>query len=142
QGRITEDDFLSEQERMMKYSGYNMNNQYQQGYYAPNDTVQQSAQYQPYQAPQQNYINSGTFYTPDFSPIQQYPPYDMSQPYQQQGGSYYYTPQPPQNEQPVQPTEPTQYYNPVEPAHPTEPQYYTPPSEETSENTETDNNNE
>lgn len=140
-GKITEDDFLSEQERMMKYSGFNMNNPYQQGYYtandttqqgyyAPNDTAQQYPQYQPYQAPQQGYVNNnGTFYTPDFSPIQQYPPYyNMSQPYQQQGsGGYYYAPQPPQNEQPVQPAEP--------------PQYYTPPAEEISENTEADTDN-
>ncbi|MCH5321764.1 MAG: DUF975 family protein, partial [Eubacterium sp.] len=35
QGRITEDDFLSDEERIMKYNGYNMNNPYQQGYYAP-----------------------------------------------------------------------------------------------------------
>lgn len=101
-GVVTEDDFLSEQELMMKYSnsGFNgYNNPYQQAsspYYNPSNSAPYSqtpppyANYSPYhqyqpQAPQPNAqyspngfnplgYGNGTFYEPDFSIAQPYTP--------------------------------------------------------------------
>ena len=101
-GVVTEDDFLSEQELMMKYSnaGFNgYNNPYQQAsspYYNPSNSAPYSqtpppyANYSPYQqyqpqAPQPNAqyspngfnplgYGNGTFYEPDFSMAQPYAP--------------------------------------------------------------------
>lgn len=116
EGRITEDDFLSEQERIMKYNNAGYNTGYQQGapYYNPGNTDTQgtaNTAYQPYQQYQpsgQNHVNNadGTFYSPDFSAQQQYDPYaNPSQPNQTQGTGYY---QPPQYQQPAQPQQPAE----------------------------------
>lgn len=150
EGRVTEDDFLSEEERIMKYNGFNTNNTYQQNYYTPDNNAKQ-AQYQPYQAPEQNFVNNnGTFYNPDFSFAQQYPPYTPPAPPNQQNGGYYYAPQQPvQKEQPPQQSEP-HYDNPETPKQPSEqkeeepPVYYNPPTEESDGSTDKqdDRNNE
>lgn len=141
EGRITEDDFLSEQERIAKYSNVNTN-EYQQNYYTNNDGAQGTS-YQPYQQYAQNTVNNGTFYTPDFSPVQQNNPYAPNQ-----AGGYYYNPQQ-QAEQPQQtyyqqPEQPT-YYQPPEQAEqpptyysPTEP-HQAPPQENTGEDNNSDN---
>lgn len=140
EGRITEDDFLSEQERIAKYSNVNTN-EYQQNYYTNNDGAQGTS-YQPYQQYAQNTVNNGTFYTPDFSPIQQNNPYAPNQ-----AGGYYYNPQ--QAEQPQQtyyqqPEQPT-YYQPPEQAEqpptyysPTEP-YQAPPQDNSGEDNNSGN---
>lgn len=168
-GRITEDDFLSDEERIMKYNNVNFNNGYQQNpYYNPNAGFEQNAGYQPYQATAQTVVNNnGTFYTPDFSPIDPFNPFAnpmQTPPYQQPQGNGYYTP-------PQQPTgnpyynpapnaeqqNHNQYYNnqpntaeqqtnpdqPTEPQPqdiPSEPSYYTPSQESESYN-DTDNSN-
>lgn len=119
EGRITEDDFLSEEERIMKYNGFNTNNTYQQNYYTSDNNTQQT-QYQPYQTPEQNFVNNnGTFYNPDFSSAEQYPTYTPPVQPNQQGGYYYAPQQPAQNEQPSQQDE-THYYNPEAPKYPSE----------------------
>lgn len=168
-GRITEDDFLSDEERIMKYNNVNFNNGYQQNpYYNPNAGFEQNAGYQPYQATAQAFVNNnGTFYTPDFSPIDPFNPFAnpmQTPPYQQPQGNGYYTP-------PQQPTgnpyynpapnaeqqNHNQYYNnqpntaeqqtnpdqPTEPQtqdNPSEPSYYNPPQESESYNDANDSN--
>lgn len=126
EGRITEDDFLSEQERIMKYNNTGFNNGYQQGapYYNPGNTDTQGTantayqSYQQYQPSGQNPVNNtdGTFYSPDFSAQQQYEPYaDPSQPNQTQGAGYY---------------QPTQYQQPAQPQQPADPLYQQPTPDE------------
>lgn len=150
EGRITEDDFLSEEERIMKYNGFNQNNN-QQNYYTQNNNTYQNIQYQPYNTPEQNYVNiNGTFYNPDFSPIEQSEQYTSPvQSYQEDGG-YYYEPQNSaqnyEHEQPVQQTEP-QYYTPETSAQTSEtkeeePSVYDDNShtEESDDNTDKSNN--
>lgn len=164
EGRVTEDDFLSEQERINKYNSAAYNNAYQQNTYYTTDAGAQNAGYQPYSAPnadaqgyqpyntnvppvQRTVNNDGTFYSPDFRPVQQFNPY--TDPAQQNGGFY----NPPQYQQPTEPSG-TQYYNPTaqqpnynpsyQPqeqtynptAAPEQEQYYTPPQEQPSEPTE------
>lgn len=91
EGRVTEDDFLSEQERIMKYNGFNAD---ASPYQANDYTVAYGAQNHQYQptAP-----NNGLYFVPDFSPIEQYNAYANPAAgayyYQQQGGEYYYAPQ-------------------------------------------------
>ncbi|MGN1202357.1 MAG: DUF975 family protein [Eubacterium sp.] len=123
EGRITEDDFLSEQERIMKYSSVDYNNGYQQNpYYTPNTGNAQNTASQPYQEPAQNVVNSdGTFYSPDFSPVEQYNPYANSA--QPQGGGYYYAPQQPEQQAPTQQAASVQ-----PPAEEPREQYYDPPA--------------
>lgn len=117
QGVITEDDFLSEQERMLKYS----NNQ--QNYYT--DANSQNTYYQP----QGTNVNNGVFYTPDFSA----PQADNQQPPQSEQGNYYYTPQ--ENEQSQT------YYQTPEESQTQAGEYYTPPQEQPTDdnNGNTDN---
>lgn len=123
-GVVTEDDFLSEQELMMKYSnaGFNgYNNPYQQAsspYYNPSNSAPYSqtpppyANYSPYQqyqpqAPQPNAqyspngfnplgYGNGTFYEPDFSMAQPYAPAAGGN----FGGTVTYNQPPEQNYQP------------------------------------------
>lgn len=172
EGRITEDDFLSEEERIMKYNNVNFNNGYQQNpYYNPNVGSGQNSGYQPYQAyqtPPQNFVNNnGTFYSPDFSPIDPYNPFanPMHTPpnQQAQGNGYYNAPQQPTgnpyynpapnmnqtnttqyyNNQPNSSEQRTDYYQPSEPqANPSEPSYYNPPQESESYDNSGDNNTE
>ncbi len=168
-GRITEDDFLSDEERIMKYNNVNFNNGYQQNpYYNPNAGFEQNAGYQPYQAPAQTFVNNnGTFYSPDFSPIDpfnpfanpmQAPPYQQPQdngyytPPQQPTGNPYYNPAPNAeqpnhnqyyNNQPNAAEQQTNYEQPTEPQqqdNPTAPSYYNPPQESESYN-DADNGN-
>lgn len=128
EGRIVEDDFLSADERFMKYNSMNTENPYQaqpNGYYAPNMDAQ-SRQEKIYKATEQYVANNCTFFTPDFRPIDpfaQYNPYanpygNPYQQYQQPNGGYYNPPQQPpyQGAAPQQPPY-TQYYTqpPVQP---------------------------
>lgn len=162
-GRITEDDFLSEEERILKYNNMNFSSGYQQNsYYNPNAGFEQNTGYQPYQSTAQTFVNNnGTFYSPDFSPIDPFNPFAnpmQTPPYQQTPGNGYYTP-------PQQPAD-NPYYNPAPNAEqeknnpyysnqpnpaeqqaacsqpteaqpqntPAEPGYYTPPQESESYN--------
>lgn len=123
EGRITEDDFLSEQERLMKYNNVNSDNPYQNGGYYTQGNANQGAQYQPYQqqtaqqynpqysAPQPQYTAnySGTFFTPDFTPVDPYNPYANQNQPQQGSAEYYYNQQnhaQPQNPYYAQPEQP------------------------------------
>lgn len=115
QGRVTEDDFLSFEERMRKYSADNLNqyqNYYAQGNAQQGTAYQQYGQYQPYQPYQQNMPyggqpqyaanNSGTFFTPDFNSVNQYNPFvNQYQPPQSNAGAGDYC-NPQQNAQPQQ----------------------------------------
>lgn len=91
EGRVTEDDFLSEQERIMKYNGFNAD---ASPYQANDYTAAYGAQNHPYQS---TAPNNGLYFVPDFSPIEQYNAYANPAAgayyYQQQGGEYYYAPQ-------------------------------------------------
>ncbi|MDE6766896.1 MAG: DUF975 family protein, partial [Eubacterium sp.] len=126
EGRIVEDDFLSADERFMKYNSMNAENPYQaqqNGYYAtagaPNMDVQ-SRQEQMYKATEQYVANNCTFFTPDFRPIDpfvQYNPYanpygNPYQQYQQPNGGYYNPPQqqPPYQQDTAASSQYTQYY--------------------------------
>lgn len=155
EGRITEDDFLSEQERIMKYNSTGCENGYQQQtYYTPNTDNEQNMGnmgYQPYQAPAQNVMNNnGTFYTPDFSPVEQFNPYvNPVQPNQPQNNGYYNAPTEPQQQSYYQPTSAEQpqqqyYQPPVEQPEeqPSAPSYYNPPQETESNNAPEDTDNE
>lgn len=110
EGRITEDDFLSEVEKVAKYAANpeGMNGAYnpnQSGtYYAPDLNNPYTAQY-----------NSGSYFTPDLNtqPMGTTPPEQTQQPPQQ---PYYYTP-------PVPPQEPVQPEPIVQ-----EPEVQTPPA--------------
>lgn len=105
QGRVTEDDFLSERQKMMKYSagaaGYNQ-------YYNPNTNPYQQQQ-NPYyynpagtqQPPQYNPAQSQ--YTPTQAPFN--PPVQSEQPVQPQD-VYYTEPQEPANPEYSEPQEP------------------------------------
>lgn len=155
EGRITQDDFLSEGERFMKYNSVNYNDPNQQnGYYNPTaDNGQNTGyqSYQTYQAPSQNVINNdGTFFTPDFSPVQQYNPYAnpaQPNPPQSDGGYYYSSQQPTDTAAPAQPAgsqndnppaEPEQYYKPAD-EQTTSPSYYNPPQDTDSYTENNDN---
>lgn len=125
EGRIVEDDFLSADERFMKYNSMNnAENPYQAqsngGYYASAGMPNMDAQAKQYQATEQYMANNRTFFTPDFRPINpyaQYNPYanpygNPYQQYQQPNGGYYNQPQQPpyQGTAPQQPPQYTQYY--------------------------------
>lgn len=127
EGRITEDDFLSEQEKFAKYSANSdgMNGAYTQPtgtYYSPdmNNSYQQQF--------------NGAYYTPDLNtnPVNR-EPYTPNKP---KNDGYYYAPQ----QQPQQPQRPdnNHFYEPQ--PQPEENQYYQPPQpkDETMDNTNAD----
>jgi len=128
EGRITEDDFLSEAERLAKYTA---NPESMNGAYNPN----QSGTY--YSPDMHNQYNSGSYYTPDLNtqPMGTTPPEQAQQPPQQ---PYYYNP-------PVSPQTSVQPESIVQ-----EPEVQTPPVSEVpsqseepqAENTDTQNTEE
>ncbi len=103
QGRITEDDFLTDEQRYAKYAQYNAAPNYNNQYYAPNNngyTQQTYYNAAPQQAPYQQPQNAPYNAAPQQPPFQQpqgapYNAAPQQPPFQQPQGTPYNTPQQP-----------------------------------------------